>query len=45
MSNLANQFKRLFINNDDKSQLFINISKDNSLFKIDTLINTENFQE
>ena len=43
MSDLVNQFKRLSINNDDKFQLFINISKDNSLFKINTLISIENF--
>ena len=44
-SDLVNQFKKLSINNSDESQLFVNISKDNSLSKIDILINTKNFQE
>ena len=45
ISDLANQFKKLFINNSDKFQLFVNISKDNSLSKINTLTSAENFQE
>ena len=43
MSDLTNQFKKLSINNDVKSQLFISISKDNSLSKIDTLTGAKNF--
>ena len=43
MSNLADQFKRLSINNSNESQLFVKISKNNSLFKIDALTNIKNF--
>ena len=43
MSDLINQFEELSINNDNESQLFVNISKDNSLSKIDALTGVKNF--
>ena len=42
---LADQFGGLSINDGDESQLFANISKGNSLPKIDALTSAENFQE
>ena len=45
MPDLVNQFEELSINNSNKFQLFVNISKGNSLPKIDALTSAENFQE
>ena len=44
---IANHLVNMSINNDTpvKTHLFNNISKDNSLLKIDILISTENFHE
>ena len=45
MPDLTNQFRELSINNGVESQLFVSISKGNSLSKINTLTSTKNFQE